>query len=307
MNKISVFTFILVIFFSCENTKKKKQKTHLKSEYKEIITNSYVISKPLENFKEVLVLFPGFSHKAEDTKQEFKINKIAKQNSIAVVYMNFNHKLWLEKNEKLKLSKQLQNLFLENELPTNNIYIGGYSSGGNVSLIISSFLNENKEYNLMPKGVFIVDSPIDLIALYQSSKKNLKKNFSEVSINESSWIIETLEKQIGNPKNDILKYQQLSTFTSETNNIDNLIGLKNTNIRLYTEPDTLWWKKNRMADYDQLNSSHIKKLSKKLKESGFNQVEYIATVNKGYRANGDRHPHSWSIVDKQELIKWITQ
>jgi hypothetical protein len=44
-----------------------------------------------------------------------------------------------------------------------------------------------------------------------------------------------------------------------------------------------------------------------LKKSNFKQVEYISTENKGYRANGDRHPHSWSIVDKDKLVEWILE
>ena len=62
-----------------------------------------------------------------------------------------------------------------------------------------------------------------------------------------------------------------------------------------------------MADYDQMNAYYIKRLSESLKKSGFSRVEYIPTENKGYRANGERHPHSWSIVDKKELIKWIME
>ncbi|MBL4708765.1 MAG: hypothetical protein JKY48_10055 [Flavobacteriales bacterium] len=221
--------------------------------------------------------------------------------------MNFNQKLWLEEDEKKKLAEQLQNIFLENKLPKNDIYIGGFSSGGNVSLLISSFLIENKTFKLKPKGVFIADSPIDLVALYKSSEKNLTRNFSDVSVQESTWIIETLGKQFGNPKKDISKYLEYSIYTSETNNIDKLKNLKNTKIRLYTEPDTIWWKENRMADYDQMNAYYIKRLFENLKESGFDQVEYLPTENKGYRENGDRHPHSWSIIDKKELIKWITE
>lgn len=221
--------------------------------------------------------------------------------------MNYNQKLWLEKHKKQKLAEQLQSIFLENKLPTNNIYIGGFSSGGNVSLLISSFLIENKNFRLEPKGVFIVDSPIDLVALYKSSEKNLARNFSEVSVQESTWIIETLGKQFGNPNNDISKYEKYSVYTSETSNIDNLKSLKNIKIRLYTEPDTLWWKENRKADYDQMNAYYIKKLSETLKNLEFNQVEYIPTENKGYRENGDKHPHSWSIIDKKELIKWLTE
>ena len=60
-----------------------------------------------------------------------------------------------------------------------------------------------------------------------------------------------------------------------------------------------------MADYEQMNAFYIKNLSKSLTKQGFENVEYIATKNKGYRANGDRHPHSWGIVDKKELIDWM--
>jgi hypothetical protein len=42
-----------------------------------------------------------------------------------------------------------------------------------------------------------------------------------------------------------------------------------------------------------------------LKKDGFKHVELITTENKGYRANGQRHPHSWSIVDGKDLIKWM--
>ncbi|WP_405400043.1 hypothetical protein [Maribacter sp. Asnod2-G09] len=307
MKKYVVIILALITLFSCKNPNKTKQETLVKTEFEEIINQEYELIKPTENAKKVLILFPGFPHKAENTKKEFKILKYAKESNLAVIFMNYNQKLWLEENEKIALAKQLKSILIQNNLPSNDVYIGGYSSGGNVSLLISSFLNENKNFKLKPKGVFIVDSPIDLAALYKSSKKNLKRKFSKVSVTESNWIIENLESKLGTPNDNILKYQQYAAYTSETKNIDNLKGLKKTKIRLYTEPDTLWWKKNRMADYDQLNSYYIKSLSEDLKEAGFNKVKYIPTQNKGYRANGERHPHSWSIIDRVELIEWINE
>lgn len=298
---------MLIVFISCKNSEKVKTESPIKTEFLEITNDNYELSKPTENIKKVLVLFGGFPEKPEDIKREFKILEIAKKNGLAVLYMNYNQKLWFEENEKQKLAELLQKTFVQNKLPTNDIYVGGFSSGGNVALLISSFVSEKKDFKLEPKGVFIVDSPIDLVALYKSSEKNLKRNFSEISVQESTWIIETLGKQFGNPNNDISKYQKYSVYTSKTNNIDNIKGLKNTKIRLYTEPDTLWWKENRMADYDQMNAYYLKRLSTSLKKSGFSKVEYIPTKNKGYRANGDRHPHSWSIVDKDSLINWIME
>ena len=37
------------------------------------------------------------------------------------------------------------------------------------------------------------------------------------------------------------------------------------------------------------------------------QVELIQTQNKGFRANGERNPHSWSIVDVDDLIYWMLE
>jgi len=304
--------FILLVFLlsliSCNEIKsEKKEKIISEPEVSEIIEEDYELYKPGKAIKAVLILFGGYPEDAKDIEREFKILDIAKNNDIAVILSNYNQTLWLEEKNKIQLAKRLQEIIKNNKLPTENIVIGGFSSGGNVSLLISNYLLGMKHSNIKPKGVFIVDSPIDLAALYYSSEKNIKRNFSEVSVQESKWIIETLENAFGNPNNDITNYEENSVFTSRSKYISNLNNLKNTKIRLYTEPDTIWWKENRKADYDQLNSYYIKRLETQLKQSGFDHVALISTENKGYRANGDRHPHSWTIVDKIELVQWILE
>lgn len=304
MKKFLVFILISIVAISCKNTKTEKLENAVTVEFEEIIKDRYELFRPAGNIKAVLVLFGGYPEKPEDVKREFTILEEAKKNNISILYMNYNQKLWMEQNEKQQLAEQLQNIFEENKLPTNNIYIGGFSSGGNVTLLISDFITQ-QDLDITPKGVFIVDSPIDLVALYKASEKNIKRNFSELSVQESTWILETLGEQFGNPNSDISKYQEHAIYTSKTDNIDNLRYLKNTKIRMYTEPDTLWWKENRMADYKQMNAYYIKKLSETLNKSEFTDVEYIPTLDKGYRANGERHPHSWAIVDNTGLINWI--
>ena len=304
MNKTLGIILIFIVLISCKNAEKEKTKNSAKIEFQEIIKDGYELSKPTESIKRVLVLFGGYPEKAKDIKREFKILEIANKNNIAVVFMNYNQKLWLEENEKQKLAEQLRNIFLENKLPLNKTYFGGFSSGGNVALLISDFVTQ-QNLDISPKGVFIVDSPIDLVALYKSAEKNIARNFSEPSVQESTWLLETLGNKFGNPNSNISKYKEYSIYTSKTNNIDNIKHLKNTKIRFYTEPDILWWKENRMADYDQMNAYYIKGLSETLNKLEFKNVEYIPTINKGYRANGERHPHSWTIVDKENLINWM--
>ncbi len=307
MNKILGILLIFIVASSCQKAEKDEVETVVKTEFQEIISDDFELSKPAGNTNKVLVLFGGFPETAEDIKREFPLLEEAKENDIVIVYMNYNQKLWLEESEKQQLAERLQSLFLEHQLPTNDIYIGGFSSGGNVSLLISAFLLANNNFTVKPKGVFIVDSPIDLLGLYRSSEKNIQRNFSEVSVQESNWIIGHLEKNVGDPEKKLSEYEKKAVFTSKTNTTTDLASLKDTKIRLYTEPDTLWWRENRMADYDQMNAFYIERLSENLKKAGFSQVEYIPTENKGYRANGERHPHSWSIVDKEELVEWMME
>jgi len=306
MKKASILLLFFILIVSCkQNNKEKEQIVTEKIQITEIVKEDYELYKPNKEIKGVLILFGGYPENADDIKREFQILDIARENSIAVLLSNFNQKLWLEESEKHQLAKKLQDIVVENELPTENIFVGGFSSGGVVSLLISDFIIGMKQFYIDPKGVFIVDSPIDLTALYKSSEKNIERNFFEPSIQESTWLLETLDNNFGNPKDNIEKYEKNAVFTYRTNNISNLKKLKRTKIRLYTEPDTLWWKENRMADYEQMNAFYIKKLSESLTQKGYESVEYIPTTDKGYRANGERHPHSWSIVDKKDLVNWI--
>jgi hypothetical protein len=55
-----------------------------------------------------------------------------------------------------------------------------------------------------------------------------------------------------------------------------------------------------------LNAYYIEQLAIQLKaEFGDKNIELIQTKNRSYRSKGQRHPHSWSIVDEEELIRWI--
>ncbi len=303
MKIVNYLIILLLIVASCKGKSEEKNRTEgHKSET--IKTPKFELLKA-ENQKGLLILFPCFPCDAENTLSEFKIAEISVKNDFSVLVMNLNQRLYLNLKEKKELEKQLTSIVKEQNLAEKNIFIGGFSSGGNVSLLISNYLVENKS-QIQPKGVFIVDSPIDLLGLYETAEKNLKLNFSESSIQESTWIKNMFDKEFGDPSNEIIKYEENSPYTFKTENIDNLKGLEKLKIRFYTEPDLKWWKEYAKNEYEDLNAFYIQKLSAKLKiEFGEDNVELINTENRGYRANGERHPHSWSIVNEKELINWM--
>ncbi|GGX25996.1 steryl acetyl hydrolase [Aquimarina muelleri] len=305
MKTVNYIIILLLIATSCKEKVEEKNRTEKPKS--EIIKNDEFKLIKAENQKGLLILFPCFPCDAENTLSEFKITEISIKNDFSVLAMNLNQLLYLNQKEKQELAEHLKRIIEEQNLSKKNIFIGGFSSGGNVSLLISDYLVKSNN-KIQPKGVFIVDSPIDLLGLYRTAEKNLKLNFSESSMQESTWIKNMFDEEFGNPSKGIKAYEQNSPYTLVTENIGNLKGLEKLKIRLYTEPDLKWWKEYAKNDYEDLNAFYIQKLSDKLKnEFGQKNVELINTENRGYRANRERHPHSWSIVNEKELVNWMLE
>ena len=269
-----------------------------------IDTEEYEVIKPSGEQKGVLILFPGFPETPDNIKREFKIVQPALKKGIALVLMKFNQRLWLNTQEKFRLASSFNQLFVKHDLDSVNVFIGGFSSGGNVSLLLANHLAETNNL-IQPKGVFVIDSPVDLLGLYEIAQRNIQRNASSISIQESTRIIQRFEQNFGSPEGSLENYEMASIYTKKTNNIHNLAHLADIKIRLYTEPDIQWWQENRQNEYEDMNAYFIKNLSGELIKKYGNQVEYIPTQNKGYRANGQRHPHSWAIVEIDNLLKWI--
>lgn len=303
MRKLIIILVLTVI--SCKGQNKETKPTEKATS--EIISTSEFELIKVEKQNGLLILFPCYPCDSKNTLSEFNISEISIKNGFSVLAMNFNQHLFLKPNEKQKLAEQIENIVSQNKLSKENIYVGGFSSGGNVSLLISDYLVKNQS-KIQPKGVFVVDAPIDLLGLYKTAKKNLEMDFSEPSVQEAKWMKGFFDNEFGNPENGISKYEKNSPYTLETQNIENLNSLRKLKIRFYTEPDLKWWKEHRKNDFEDLNAFYLEKLSNKLKEEfGNENIELIKTENKGYRADGERHPHSWAIVNEKDLMKWMTE
>ncbi len=300
--RILILGIVLMVF--CLQSHAQITSSAMDSTTQKIVTEEYELRIPVSQ-RGLLILFPCFPCDAHNTFTEFDISDISTDSGYAVLAMNFNQHLYLLESEKKKLAKILTEAIAEYDLVDDNVYIGGFSSGGNVSLLLADYLI-GSESSVIPRGIFVVDSPLDLLALYQTAQKNIKLNFSETSTQEATWIVGFLTEQFGYPENGITEYEKHAPYTYQTQNIQNLQNLSKIKIRLYTEPDLAWWSEHRQNDYEDLNAYYIKKLSEKLRsEFGSENIELIETTDRGYRADGTRHPHSWSIVDKADLIQWM--
>lgn len=284
----------LILLFSCAPREKKHSTVQL----------PFGKLLQVENSHALLVLFPGFGGSAETIESELKINELAKEKGVSVLSFDFSQHLMLTNGQKHLLASQLNDVIISYEFENAPLYIGGFSSGGNVSFLLSEYLSENLEFN-QPAGVFCVDSPIDLLAIRSNCVSTIERDFSDVAVEEAHFVIDLFDSTLGSPDSTIVKYEEASVFTNATSNIANMAHLKDKKLRFYTEPDSLWWFENRAAPYQETNAYILSQCALSLQQAGASEVELIQTSNKGYRANGDRHPHSWSIIDKDALFDWM--
>lgn len=265
----------------------------------------YLFSKA-ENEKATLILFPCFPCDKTNTQIEARFLENIEKNGISTVLLDFNQKLFLEETEKEKLAEKLNSIFDENNISKHNIYIGGFSSGGNVTVLISNFLIKTKN-QIQPKGIFVVDSPLDLEELYKNAQNDIQLNKSIDAVEEGKYLINLFEEKIGNPKTDIENYKKFSPYLISQNSTQNIEYLTKIKTRFYTEPDLNWQSENRNRKYEDLNAYKLEKTFNSLKDLGSKKTEFIKTENRGIRSNGQKHPHSWNIVEKESLIKWILE
>ena len=232
MKYITLTIGIIILVTGCNQTKKPVDKVEV------IITKGYELHQ-VKNSNKTMILFPGGAWTAKEIKEDFNILPIATEHNISVLLMNFNRHLWIDEIQTEQLSKDLDSLFINHNLNYDNVFIGGMSIGGNVALTLSNYLIQ-KNNLIAPKGVFIVDSPIDLLALYISSTKDfLNSDFDEERRAEPRFIINYFTEEFG--KDSLVEnIQKVSPFTLKTGK-NSVPNLDKVNLRFYTEPDSLWW------------------------------------------------------------------
>ena len=295
-NKTFFILFALLFLNAC-----KSQNSNIKT-----ISNKDFELKITSNQNAVLVLFPCYPCDIENTKAEAKFLNNIEEEGITTLLLNINMKLYLSEAEKNTYSKLINTILDDNKVDKSNVYIGGFSGGGNISLVLTNYLLQTKNA-LVPKGVFAIDSPIDIEKLYFNAKADIAKHASEVSYEESLYIVDLLEKNIGSPKDSIENYKRLSPYISSIDFNENIKYLKDIKVNLYCEPYIEWQGKNRNRNYEELNAYMLDMACQSLKRLGNAKAKFIKTQNKGYRADGEKNPHSWSLVDKKDLLDWINE
>ncbi|MEL6659892.1 MAG: hypothetical protein AAFY48_21305 [Bacteroidota bacterium] len=260
-----------------------------------------------EKIEGTLVLLPGFGQIAESVLVSTKLPELAYQNNLLTVVYAGGQRLTADSLVQGHLNRVLQDVQERFAMPKDRLVIGGFSAGGNVALRYTQLCHQYPDlFPLQPMGVFMGDSPVDLYHLWAMQEQNMEPGNAAVSIEEAKLLQSSLQAAYGStPAEDPAIYRDLSPFSLDEQFGNNEQWLKEVAVRTYHDIDINWRIKERGQSVFYRNYVPSSELINRLQKMGNERAEFMQTYQTGYRLNGQRHPHSWSIIDAEECVQWI--
>ena len=281
---------------------------------KKVIVNSqdsisgyYLAVEPASHrIASVLVLWPGFAEGAETVFPETKLDNVAYTNNILVVAVCAGAKLYVDAELRPKLNRVFDDIVSRYRVRPNQFVLGGFSAGGTVALRYTELCKESPaDYPIQPKGVFTIDSPVDLFDLWRYCDREIAKNFAQAGASEAQFVQQLMTQEHGTPTDNRDEYKGLTPFCRDLTEPGNERHLTNTAVRVYHDVDINWYLRERRRSAFDENFAASSELINRLLLLGNQKAEFVQSNRKGVRSNGTRHPHSWSIVNEVACIQWI--
>lgn len=263
-----------------------------------------IIYPPKLPWKGYLFLVPGFGETAENVLQQTDLPNKLTQNGILTIIPTFQDgvlSFGVDSLSQQTFDKILKDINSKHKLIDQKFYVGGFSIGG------SCVIKYAENATIKPTAVFAIDPPLDFERFYNSAKRDIRLSKENLANQENIYMIDRLEKETGgSPTTHLAEYYNLSPYSFSDTSQTAIQKLINVPLRIYTEPDVDWWLKERNADLTSMNATECSAMINELNRLGNQNAKLMTTQKKGYRKpNYNRHPHSWSIVDNDELINWL--
>jgi hypothetical protein len=279
----------------------------------------YYTIAPKQNIKGCLVLCPSAF---ETTESVISCNKFLIQNCFnkgimtAVISANFNRSLSIDPFAFRFFNVVFFEIQSNYKIPKNAFVLGGLSLGGMNALRYTQMANDaNYNTTIKPLGVFGVDPPVDEMGLYQRAEDEVKlfepdsltlNNGKRNALIEGKMLVNDYKELYGGAPSIMPKlYVKHSPFTRTEKDGGNAKFLLNTPTLIYCDPDINWYLKNRNRDFYHINASDQTALINFLTLQGNERASFVSAIGKGFRLDGTRHPHSWSLINANNCTAWL--
>ena len=327
MKKLILIILALSFHYSCAHKDLKENKHIVIQNYKQLIGNQilsesdsviipfskqgYSLHLPESKPIATLIFLSGSALDTTKKIDEYDIINPALAKNMAVLFVSSGKVIeFLFTDEDIAIINRLVEDALEkNELLNKPIFLAGMSLGGTMALRYSEYCFLNKSSSgVKPSAIAICDAPLDMVRMWHEQKQAIKNNFHPKAIGEAHWVLHHLKSHLGGSPNESMRaYVDYSPFTYKNINKSKIDLFKSIPIRMYHEPDIKWWIENRGKDYNTINSIDLAGFYNYLRQAGNKEVELISSNNKRRDFKKASSPHTWTIVDNEELVAWFLE
>jgi hypothetical protein len=246
-----------------------------------------------------------------DADSSQQIYKQASAKGFAVLYLSTGipADFYFSTQSLAFVDTTLLSVFQRFNLPRQHIFFLGVSLAGHRALKYIEYVKTgNSKFRPQVKGVVLCDSVLDWVRQWYEEKKAVKDNFAPSAVFSGKLVTYLFEKHLkGTPINNLeayLTFSPYSYFDVENRNLKHFTDLT---IRAYTEPATYYWMNERRKGVFDTNFPDMVGIINELKLMG-NQKNELIVFNQDKNVNDRRNPYyTWSLVDKTELLDWLTQ
>jgi len=276
------------------------------------LQNYYKVLLPQVPGKGLLVILGGFCTDPDEVMRETKLPEIAQKAGYTVVLPYLIDDCNVIDKDNL-YEKRLENLIPQlinkYKIRKEKFILGGQSMGGHRAMFYTEQSYKSDNSNLIrPAAVFGVDPPLDMKRLYNSFVYGVNINFSPASVSEGTEFIRRFRIMYGgSPAEHPEKYEEASSYYADAKDGGNAKYLKNIPVRLYCDPDINWIIENRRGNYATMNATDLSGCISQLKLLGNQQAEFVNCLGKGFKPDGTRHPHYFSMLDPDEFVQWANR
>jgi hypothetical protein len=268
--------------------------------------NCYRLYRPAGTAQGLVVMLPYFGSDANEFSSAALPGLLANKN---VATMVVSASGYLNDDDLVTLRGLIEGAVQELNVSAGRLVVGGISAGGTGAVRYFEYcVSGHCTARSKPVAIFSVDAPLDFESWWNRETLNLRRNNPKSALEESQGILGALRSTMGGSPSQVRQvYRDRSPFLASEKDGGNARLLKDVPIRLYCEPDVVWWIENMGRDYYTLNAIDQAALVLQLRALGNTKAELITTTGKGFRPPGTRNPHSWTIVDEPDLADWIVK
>jgi hypothetical protein len=303
-----IILLILTILVSIVSYGQRIETVYLNA--KDSTTNMYVAVVP-ENqaVNSFMVLLDGFGNSPKDVLSQTDLPNYASQNGILTIVPILKtgaSYFGSDSASQHSLKEMIELVVSKYHLKGKDFFIGGFSIGGTCAIKYSELSLQNN-YPIQPKAIFAIASPLDWERYYNAAKRVVRLSNPDKVNQEVFYMIDRIEQEMkGTPKTALKNFYANSPYSFSDTTQQGIKYLAKTPIMIISEPDIQWWLNERGYDNSYNNITDHTAMINELQRLGNNNAVLITTTNKGYRKpNNLRHPHSWSIADPEQVIKWL--